>query len=105
MDRIDQIRKRLEARRDTPTGTNERIVIDGEEGYRVEDDAARANQIFHKNASSDIAWLLAENYRLHMSLAELKDEVEKLQEAEKHRERLGAKLRDYMNSRDCNDNR
>lgn len=37
---------------------------------------------------ADIAWLL--------------DEVERLQEVEKNRERLGAKLRDYMNSRDCN---
>lgn len=87
MDRIDEIRERLDARRDTPTGTNERVVLDGESGYRVEDDAARANQVFHKNAPADIAWLL--------------DEVERLQEIEKNREKLGAKLRDYMNSRDC----
>ena len=40
------------------------------------------------HAPADIAWLL--------------DEVERLQEVEKNRERLGAKLRDYMNSRDCN---
>ena len=104
MDRIDEIHTRLAgAHEGMPWEAWEGCVTD--QGGEVVCHAAPLDAQFIAHAPADIAWLLAENYRLHMSLVQLRDEVERLQKVEKNREKLGAKLRDYMNSRDCNDDR